>query len=246
MKKPFLSVIIPAYNEEGLLPKALASLKKQTLDQSLSEVVVVDNNSTDKTSEVAKKFKVKVISETKQGILFARDKGLRSTQGEIIASTDADTILPPFWLKKIYDHFQAEPNLVGVFGPVRLRKKGGQIYLPPIIYSFLNLIFFLNLRLGKPLFIGSNYALKRKPFLKAGGYRVIKGEIDDVPTGLLAGSLGKVIFDHSLIVYPSARRFEEEGLIKNVVFAFIDYLQMVWLKKPVGRKGALSTKKGKN
>ncbi len=241
MKKPFISVVIPAYNEEKSLPKTLNSLAKQTLDRSLYEVIVVDNNSTDKTSAVAKKWGAKVVFEKKQGIVPARDKGLRAAKGEVLASTDADTILPSFWLEKIYNHFQTNPDLMGVFGSVHFQKKNGSLF-PQIAYWFLNLAFSLNLRLGKPLFVGANYAIRRKPFLQAGGYRPIKGDIDDIPTGLIIGSLGKVAFDPSLIACPSPRRLEKEGLLQNAFFALTDYFRMAWLKKPVARTGALSAK----
>jgi len=88
---PIISVIIPAANEEKTLPFCLASLKKQTF--SNFEVIVIDNNSTDKTAAVAQKFGAKVVSEKKQGIIYARERGFQEAKGEIIARTDADTHL---------------------------------------------------------------------------------------------------------------------------------------------------------
>lgn len=91
-KNSKISVIIPAFNEENFLPKCLESLKKQ--DFKDFEIIVVDNNSKDKTSEISKKFGVKILKEKNQGAAFAREAGFLKARGKIIATTDANTILP--------------------------------------------------------------------------------------------------------------------------------------------------------
>lgn len=93
-KRPAVSVVIPAYNEERYLAACLTSLQKQTLKNF--ETIVVDNNSTDKTAEIARRFGAKVVKELKQGIIPARERGFREAKAEIIARTDADTIVAPY------------------------------------------------------------------------------------------------------------------------------------------------------
>lgn len=79
------SLIIPCYNEEPGLREILGN------DFSLiDEVVVVDNNSTDKTTEVAKNFGARVVPEKKQGYGWAYRAGLAAAQGEIIIALDGD------------------------------------------------------------------------------------------------------------------------------------------------------------
>jgi glycosyltransferase involved in cell wall biosynthesis len=236
MKKVMISVVIPAFNEEKWLPKSLASINKQALDKSLWEVIVVDNGSTDGTAGVAKKFGARVVKETKKGITFARNKGLLAARGEIIASTDADTVLPSDWLERILRHFQEDGALMGVFGSYRLIRGDGRDYLPKEGYKILDFSSAFHLQFGKPLFLGYNYAFKKTPFLAAGGYKAILGDMDDIPTGFLVKSLGKVIFDPFLINYPSARRFEKEGFFKSSLLILADYPRLVWLQKPVWRK----------
>jgi glycosyltransferase involved in cell wall biosynthesis len=58
---PFISVVIPAYNEERYLPACLKSLQKQTYPSDRYEVILSDNNSSDSTSEIAKKYGARVI-----------------------------------------------------------------------------------------------------------------------------------------------------------------------------------------
>ncbi len=81
-----LSVIIPAFNEENFLPRCLESLKNQKFKDF--EIIVVDNNSTDKTAEIAKKFNVILFSEKNQGVAYARNKGSEIAKGEILVFTD--------------------------------------------------------------------------------------------------------------------------------------------------------------
>src|ERR1700691_1182278 len=80
------------------------------------EIIVVDNNSTDRTVEIAQKYPVKIIHEIQQGVTPARNQGFNEARYEIIARTDADTILPPTWIKRIKKAFE-NPEVVAVSGP---------------------------------------------------------------------------------------------------------------------------------
>src|SRR5260221_7568754 len=91
-----ISIIIPAYNEEGHLPACLDAIAAQTLKPD--EVIVVDNNSTDKTVEIAKKYPfVKLLNEKRQGLRYTRNTGLDAATGDVIGRIDTDSILSPKW-----------------------------------------------------------------------------------------------------------------------------------------------------
>src|SRR2546421_8227865 len=99
-----VSIVIPAYNEERHLAACLGAIAKQTAP--LLEVIVVDNNSSDRTAEIAGKYPfVRVVPETRQGIVFARNAGFNAARGDIIARIDADIVVPPGWLKHIQDFY---------------------------------------------------------------------------------------------------------------------------------------------
>jgi glycosyltransferase involved in cell wall biosynthesis len=99
-----LSIVIPAYNEESHLRACLDSIANQTIPPD--EVIVVDNNSTDKTIEIAQSFPfVTIIQEKQQGIVYARDAGFNAAKSTIIGRIDADTILPPDWASYIKDFY---------------------------------------------------------------------------------------------------------------------------------------------
>jgi len=94
------SVIIPAYNEEKFLPDCLTALKNamHTIEKK-GEIIVTDNNSTDKTSELAKRFGARVVFEKKNHISRARNRGAENAKGKFLVFLDADTIISPGLLK---------------------------------------------------------------------------------------------------------------------------------------------------
>jgi len=96
------SVIIPAYNEESFLPETLAGLHlaMAAVIPYQGEILVVDNDSTDMTAEVAKKYGAAVVSESFRQIARARNSGARAANSDLLIFLDADTILPPALLKE--------------------------------------------------------------------------------------------------------------------------------------------------
>lgn len=98
--EPEVSVVIPAYNEEDNILKTLSSLAASTTKKRL-EIIVVNNNSVDRTEELVKATGVSCIRETKQGITQARNAGLAVAKGKYIVNADADTIYPPEWIDEM-------------------------------------------------------------------------------------------------------------------------------------------------
>jgi len=101
----FYSIIIPAYNEEKWLDRTLPYLKKsmETLDVS-GEVIVVDNNSTDGTSRVARRNNARIVFEPLNQISRARNTGASIAKGRYLIFLDADTFLSPVLLKTAWRH----------------------------------------------------------------------------------------------------------------------------------------------
>ena len=165
---PSITVVIPAYNEEQFLPKCLDSLQNQTFKDF--EIIVVDNNSTDKTAEIAKKYQATVINESKQGIAYARDCGFKKARASIIARTDADTITPPYWLQVIWDEFKNNPDIIGLTGPSTSFDGGKFINF---IHKYLVTwwIEFGKILMGHYQLNGPNFAIKKSVFLKINNQR---------------------------------------------------------------------------
>jgi glycosyltransferase involved in cell wall biosynthesis len=88
-----VSVVIPAYNSEEFIGEAISSALAQTL--RVSEIIVVDDGSSDQTAEVAAKLGASVIRQEHGGISVARNAGIRAAKHEWIAYLDADDIWEP-------------------------------------------------------------------------------------------------------------------------------------------------------
>ena len=89
---PTISVIVPAYNEEVTIANCIQSLSN--LDYSKYEVIIVDDGSTDRTAEIAKRFetlKIRVVYQENQGKANALNNGILLAKGEIVVTVDTDT-----------------------------------------------------------------------------------------------------------------------------------------------------------
>lgn len=130
-QKPFFSIIIPAHNEENYLPETLSTLRSslKKIEESY-EIIVVDNNSTDSTAKIARKFKTKLVSEEERKIARVRNRGAREAKGDWIIFLDADSLLEEQLLKKILEHIHSGEiigggALVDFSGPAPLPARWG-------------------------------------------------------------------------------------------------------------------------
>ena len=116
-ENPLVSVIIPVYNYDRYLAEAIESVLNQTYQRL--EVIVVDDGSTDRSSEVAKSFAdrgVRYCRQDQAGIGPARNKGAELAQGDFIAFLDADDRWPEYKLERQLSAFATDPALEMVFG----------------------------------------------------------------------------------------------------------------------------------
>ncbi len=107
-ENPKVSVIIPVYNGEKMLSACLDSLVALDFSKDAMEIIVVDNNSTDRTKEIINRYPVKYVFELKRGRGSARNSGIRASSGEFIAFTDSDCVVDKNWLKELIKGFDSE------------------------------------------------------------------------------------------------------------------------------------------
>jgi len=103
------TIVIPAFNEEELLPRTLASLRTAmaAVPQYAGEIVVTDNNSTDRTAAVAAAGGARVVFEPLNQISRARNAGAGAALGRWLVFVDADTTIPPELLARTLDTLAA-------------------------------------------------------------------------------------------------------------------------------------------
>ncbi len=224
-----IAVVIPAYNEEQYLSRCLEALAHQTYPADCFEVIVVDNGSTDATAEIARRCGARVVDEPRKGVARARQTGFEAACGEIVASTDADTCVPPFWLARIAARFREDPTLGAVYGPVRWydgRPVGQWVQRCPFAWAQ-----WLSHRAQRDLWWGSNFAVRREVFWKAGGFPVDWPRGEDNDLSLRVSRIACVRFDPDLVVYASSRRIQE-GWFKLARVALTDAVERFVLRRP--------------
>ncbi len=216
-----VSVVVPAHNEEAMLEKCLMSLNRQDYDDY--EVIIVDNASTDETPAIAEKHGARVLREKRKGVAFARQRGFIKARGDVIASTDADTVASEDWLREVVQALNE--GVVGCYGPVYLLD-GSKLDKWMAKYGFT---FFLkaNHFLGFPNFSGQNFAVRKKAFKEVGGFDLGVRSAEDVNLALRLRKAGKICFNPRMKVYTSARRLKA-GHWKFFKHHTINYFSMLF------------------
>lgn len=225
---PFVSVVIPAFNEEKFLAKTLKSFSSQEFKDF--ELIMVDNNSTDKTSEIAEDFGAKVVHESRQGVGRARQRGFEEAAGKIIATTDADTIVPPNWLLRISQEFNNNEELVAFGGLYNLYS--GTMVVRFIVQHIFPLFSIVGRRIsGCWSLPGVNLAVRKEAFLKIGGFNSDISLGEDMDLSLRMKKVGKVVLDLRFRVQTSGRRFSRSFFKGAASYVFSGLWRIVFGKQ---------------
>ena len=120
-----LSIVIATYNRSAMLMQTLQSVVEQTLPHEEWECVVVNNNSTDSTATDFEAFvarypdyNLRMVLETNQGLSYARNRGIRESEGEYIAIVDDDERIAPEFVASYVALFDEVPDAVAAGGPI--------------------------------------------------------------------------------------------------------------------------------
>lgn len=207
-----VSLVIPAYNEEKYIKDCLISVMAQEVRPD--EIIVVDNNSTDKTMEIVRHFPVTVIKEKKQGMTPARNAGFNFAHGDIIARCDADTRLPPDWIKRIQTNFKTQ-KIDALSGPF-------EFYDLKLKTTFLFIVFdVIKPIIHNEILIGPNMIITKKVWEKVKNIVCLddKKVHEDIDISIHISDIGGIIGrDEDLKVKVSGRR-----MMKNPKSFFGEY-----------------------
>ena len=119
---PKVSIIIPTYNSESFLPMCLGGINALDYPKEKVEVLVVDNNSSDSTREIAKKFGAEVLIEKGKPprVCYQRNMGVAKATGEYVFILDHDMELSPTLLKTFAKSAAAHPDVAAWYVPERI------------------------------------------------------------------------------------------------------------------------------
>lgn len=226
-----ISVVVPAHNEEDYLSRCLKALVEQNYPPEKYEIILVDSESTDNTARIANKFNVNVVKAPK-GVSIARQYGFDVAKKEIIASTDADTIVSVNWLRVISQSFSEDRRIVAVHGPVGFLSNEVST-IERLLSLYLWEYFCKSSALfGRKIFAGMNFAVRKDVFIKIGGFDLAAKSAEDVVLARKLQFEGKIVYQRKMLVNTSARRLRAMGNIAFTHHHLRNYFRVCWLGKP--------------
>jgi len=180
---PFLSIIIPARNEEKNLEACLSAIEKQDYRSDKWELWIINDQSTDETSRIAEEYAhknnnfnvihvapgVEAVSRKKHAVQL----GVGKSRGDIIVTTDADCVMGETWLKSLVSNFDADTGLVVGIPVYQFRQNSLELY-QALDYASLSLISTSLVANKTPVMCSAaNMAFRRETFVEVNGYEGI-------------------------------------------------------------------------
>jgi glycosyltransferase involved in cell wall biosynthesis len=212
---PAISVIIPAYREQGYILATLRSLAEQRLQNC--EFIIVSNGEPrgNPTQRLAAQCGFCVIHDPRRGIARARQTGLAAARGQIIVTTDADTVHHAAWLSEIQRIMNAPEIFCGA-GLVRSLSERSSVRAAQ---RFIGWTMIAKHSIHPRLVTGvseANSFYRRGPALKAGGYDtgIRVGEGMALFRKIHDGAAPLIFTDPNLVVFSSGRRIEQHGITR--------------------------------
>ena len=238
-----LSVIIPAYNEEKYLGKTLEAVQAALSSIDECEIIVVDNDSTDGTRDIATGFGVRIVTEHKHNISRVRNTGGRAANGDILVFIDADTLVRPGVFEKIIEAMSDDKCFGGSVAVQYGEAKRKWIRWYLMCWLFWGRV--LKMRQGAAQFC------RRDPFHELGGYdeTIYIGEDIEFQWRLAklarrsgspparggvdafrgrGGGSGYTAFIEEPRVLTSARRYDKMGLVKTLLLTHPITILLTW------------------
>lgn len=205
---PTLDVVVPYYNEESELAGCIEKLMGEA---GIASIILVNNNSTDKSVAIAQRFSRKdariiLADEQRRGVQFARDTGIAAATADIVARIDADTRVQPGWSGAIKQFYATHPDVVAASGAY-------EFYDLPFrrLSNFMIWLFIIacnRVVAGNHTLYGANMSVRKKTWEQV--YESIlsePGTMEDLSIALAIDRCGhKVGYIHGALAYVSGRR----------------------------------------
>jgi glycosyltransferase involved in cell wall biosynthesis len=235
MKKTIpVSIIIPAKNEENLLPKLLESIKNQTVEPQ--EVILADAQSKDRTREIAKGYGVKIIeSGGKPGI--GRNLGAKEASTDIFFFMDADTyFLEEKDLYEIYQKFlDSNYDLASCYFKMNAKEDGLRSKITQFVFNSFK--WFVSKRVGK-LFkadFATFLIAKRDSFERVNGFDETLEYLEDTQ---LVKKMVRIGYAHGVLkqkigaTFNDAKKGRKAPLIKEIIGVILGYISLFFYRFP--------------
>jgi glycosyltransferase involved in cell wall biosynthesis len=229
-----ISVIVPVYNSGATLEEVLGALKTAALHDT--EIIVVDDGSTDGSATVAERMGVRVFRLPRNsGVSAARNYGARQAQGDILFFVDADVIVAPGMVNRVARFFEEHPKIAAVFGSYDAVPRA-----PGLVSRYRNLLHHFVHQNGNPeasTFWGACGAIRRSVFNAVGGFdeqRFRRPSIEDIELGYRLRETGHRIALDKGLQGTHLKRWTLGSIIKTDIFC----RAIPWARLILERKNA--------
>jgi glycosyltransferase involved in cell wall biosynthesis len=248
MKTPMLSVIVPAYQGETVLPKTLAALVASDYRRDKWELIVVDDASTDGTADIAAKWADRVLRlpDRPHGPAFARNRGVEASLGTWVVFIDADVLVHADTLGCLAKLVEDDPGIDAVFGSYDDAPPS-----PDFLSQYRNLLHrYVHLEgAGKAdTFWAGCGAVSRSAFLATGGFderRYTRPQIEDIELGYRLLDRGGRIVLNPVIQGAHLKKWRFWGSVRTDLFdRGIPWVRLLLERGGLGRRANLNLKRG--
>jgi glycosyltransferase involved in cell wall biosynthesis len=237
-----ISIVIPTYNSEKFMPNLLNSIFKNGIEDM--EVIIVDDCSTDKTIECAKKYPLKIIQlETNVGPSRARNRGVNEAQGDIIFFLDADVIVMDGTIREVKDYFKKNPSancVIGICATEPLNKGFVPRYMA--MFEYIHLIGTTDNKVS--VFAPRCGAIKKTFFQSIGGYNeAYKGaDVEDFELARRINKVDSIILNRNMIVKHQFADFKQS--VRNYFKRAVLWVHLFFKEKQLDNAGPTSPSNG--
>ena len=234
-----ISFVVPAYNEENYIGLCLDAILHDIAGREGYEIIVVDNNSTDKTCAiVARDYPgVTLIHEPRRGANRAREAGFVASKGNLVAFLDADTEIPRGWIDRALRAFTKDQHLVCLSGPfIYYDLPMGVRTLVKVFYWISYLVYLANNFIFRTTSViqGGTEIVRRDALQKIGGHDVtLTFYGDDADLARRLSKAGEVRFSFDFAIRSSGRRLAKEGMFTMAWRYSLNYWWITFFNRPL-------------
>ncbi|CAG4998971.1 hypothetical protein DYBT9275_02121 [Dyadobacter sp. CECT 9275] len=229
--QPDVSVVIPVWNEQDNIFRTLSSLSANVTRYKV-EIIVINNNSSDRSQQVLDQLGVISYFEPRQGIPYARQHGLEKAKGKYHLCADADTLYPPQWIDLMVEPMVKDTHVKGVYGRYSFIPPEGSGRFGLWFYELITSVI-IRIRKRKREYLnvyGFNMGLVTQTGLETGGFNTVTnrkygGSVgsdfeNDSEDGRMARNLRtkgilELVTHPKARVFTSSRRLMDDGSIWN-------------------------------
>ncbi len=216
---PEVSIVIPVWNEEFNLARTLSSFSKMKTNHKV-ELILVNNNSTDRTQELIDLLGVKSIFQPVQSISITRQVGLEAAKGKYHLCADGDSIYPPDWIDTMVEKLK-DDNVSCVYGTHSFLPSKNNSRVTLLIHELVSgVIYFLRRQNREYLNIfGFNFGFRTQDAFEIGGFNTKRQRWSDGWMAMTLMKKGKIKRLNSLQtrVWTNTRRLDADGTILKAI-----------------------------